>query len=122
MADDHRPGVESAHGIWQRGGADIENLPDPFGRDARPKDGALPPVTARPRRRWWRGAFNIVAALILVTLIWLIVTAPLSRALPRHRSVRERKSLGGNRKLTEIGDCLNARPCRHVRREPRTIC
>jgi len=76
MADDY--------GIWQRGGADVEQLPDPFA-EFRPPPGATPPFEEpkRPRRRWrWlRWGFNAFAALLLVTLIWLIVTAPLSRAL-----------------------------------------
>ena len=77
MADEFGTG----HGIWQRNGADIEHLPDPFAPVAPPR-GAVPPEEGkRPRRRWWRWGFNIFAALLLVTLIWLIVTAPLSRAL-----------------------------------------
>ena len=47
--------------------------------------------TARPnrrpskRRRYWKWGFYGVSALLLVTLIWLILTAPLSRALePLH--------------------------------------
>jgi penicillin-binding protein 1A len=74
MADDY--------GIWQRGGADVEILPDPF-------PGAAPPGPAVPsgdvpkgrRRRWWRWGFTALSALLLITLLWLIVTAPLSRAL-----------------------------------------
>jgi len=81
MADDHGPGLDRAHGIWQRGGADIENLPDPFGNGARSAESALPDEAAKKSRRWLRWGFNIFAALLLVTLIWLIVTAPLSRAL-----------------------------------------
>ncbi|HEU4957962.1 MAG TPA: transglycosylase domain-containing protein, partial [Sphingomicrobium sp.] len=81
MADDHGPGFDRAHGIWQRSGADIENLPDPFGRTAQPDEAAPPPGSAKPRRSWLRWGFNIFGALLLVTLIWLIVTAPLSRAL-----------------------------------------
>jgi penicillin-binding protein 1A len=70
------------HGIWQRGGVDVEVLPDPLGRTAP----ATPPdVPAdqpeRPRRRWWRWGFPALGALLLITLLWLIVTAPLSRAL-----------------------------------------
>jgi penicillin-binding protein 1A len=77
MADDHGLGS----GIWQRGGVDVENLPDPF--PSVPPAGAPPPaeLPAKPRRPWLRWLFNAFAALILVTLIWLIVTAPLGRAL-----------------------------------------
>ena len=81
MADDHGPGFDRAHGIWQRGGADIEILPDPFGPNGRHPDAATPPKPVGKYRRWLRWGFNVFAALLLVTLIWLIVTAPLSRAL-----------------------------------------
>jgi penicillin-binding protein 1A len=82
MADDHGLGFGGSQGIWQRSGADVDHLPDPFApyrptsNDESPEQ---PPV--RRRRRWLRWALNAVAALILVTLIWLIVTAPLGRAL-----------------------------------------
>ena len=81
MADDHGPGFDRANGIWQRGGADIENLPDPFRTGVQPPEAGLPLEPASKRRRWLRWGFNIFAVLLLVTLIWLIVTAPLSRAL-----------------------------------------
>ncbi|HEU4497926.1 MAG TPA: transglycosylase domain-containing protein, partial [Sphingomicrobium sp.] len=81
MATDHGPDFDRAHGIWQRSGADIENLPDPLGRHVEPDDASPVPATAKPRRNWLRWGFNIFAALLLVTLVWLIVTAPLSRAL-----------------------------------------
>ena len=77
MAVDH--GLE--HGVWQRGGADVEHLPDPFAHFAPSGDAPPTEPIKRPRRRWWRWGFNIFAALLLVTLIWLIVTAPLGRAL-----------------------------------------
>ena len=67
--------MTEGHGIWQRGGNDVEILPDPF---------SAPPVDEpkkRSRWRWVRWGLNIFAALFLVTLIWLVVTAPLSRAL-----------------------------------------
>ncbi|MCL6739795.1 PBP1A family penicillin-binding protein [Sphingomonas sp. RB56-2] len=69
------------HGIWQRGGADVEVLPDPFGRDAtRPPH--FPAGEPKPsKRRWLRWGFTAFGALLLITLLWLIVTAPLSRAL-----------------------------------------
>lgn len=70
-------------GIWSRGGANIEELPDPFGRDYLPDDQGADthPVEPRRRRRIWRHIFYSVSALLFITLIWLIVTAPLSRAL-----------------------------------------
>src|SRR5262245_63769099 len=68
----------SGHGIWQRGGADVEILPDPFGH----VPGSTPPEEGKkPRRRWWRIGFTVLGALLLATLLWLVVTAPLSRAL-----------------------------------------
>jgi penicillin-binding protein 1A len=81
MAEDHGPGFDRALGIWQRGGDDIENLPDPFGSGAQSAEAALPQDVEKKNWRWLRWGFNIFAALLLVTLIWLIVTAPLSRAL-----------------------------------------
>ena len=81
MAHDHGPLLSDTHGIWQRGGADIEQLPDPFAQLAPPGE-ALPPEETRPRRRrWWRWGFTAFGALLLVTLLWLIITAPLGRAL-----------------------------------------
>ncbi len=75
-------GIWPSHGIWQRGGIDVEHLPDPFAPPLAPDGGGVPPPAAkRPRRRWWRWGFNLFAGLLLVTLIWLIVTAPLGRAL-----------------------------------------
>ncbi len=81
MADDHGLGAGlGGHGIWQRGGVDVENLPDPF--ESRPAGPAPAPEPPRKSRwRWVRWGFNAFAALLLVTLIWLIVTAPLGRAL-----------------------------------------
>ena len=65
-------------GIWSRGGTNVEDLPDPFAPLA------PSPEPPKPKRRW-RGrikiAFYVLGALFLVTVLWLIVTAPLSRAL-----------------------------------------
>ena len=70
------------HGIWQRDGRDVEQLPDPLP----PADPPEPPAAeeappAKPRRRWLRYSLIGSAALLLVTLVWLIVSAPLGRAL-----------------------------------------
>ena len=71
-------------GIWSRGGTPVEELPDPFAIRSEPfqhwDDPAAPPVPPRKRRRW-RMVFYAVSALLLLVLAWLIVTAPLSRAL-----------------------------------------
>ena len=63
--------------IWRRGGVNVEELPDPLGPVAPPP--VEPP--AKPRRKKWKLALYAVSALVLVTILWLIITAPLSRAL-----------------------------------------
>ena len=70
------------HGIWQRGGVDVELLPDPLGRGPATAPANAPTdEIAKPRRRWWRLGFTAFGGLLLVTLLWLVITAPLSRAL-----------------------------------------
>ena len=82
MADEYssRPGVWPQPGVWQRGGADVEVLPDPF---TPPPPAAPTPVAKRSRWRGhrWRLGFMIFGALMLVTLLWLVISAPLGRAL-----------------------------------------
>ncbi|MEO5772614.1 MAG: transglycosylase domain-containing protein [Sphingomicrobium sp.] len=74
-------------GIWSRGGRNVEELPDPLVADELLDSGGLGPELEdehkplRPRHRRLRLAFYIFSGLFFVTLIWLIVTAPLSRAL-----------------------------------------
>ncbi|MFL6735521.1 MAG: transglycosylase domain-containing protein [Sphingomonas sp.] len=69
-------------GIWSRGGVPVEDLPDPFVAASGPEPQWLAPDEERPKgRRRWPIYLYSVSALILVTLVWLIVTAPLSRAL-----------------------------------------
>ena len=69
-------------GIWSRGGSNVEELPDPFA-PAGPPPGSQPDeVEPKPKRkRRWPLVLYAIAGLFFVTLIWLIVTAPLSRAL-----------------------------------------
>jgi len=83
MADDHGLDLRTGgQGIWQRGGVDVENLPDPFAGRASGGDGAPPAqLPKRSRWRWFRWGLNAFAALLLITIIWLIITAPLGRAL-----------------------------------------
>jgi len=77
--------VAERDGIWSRGGAPVEELPDPFAIRAEPFDewteAQQQPVQPVRKRRRWRLVFYAVAAVLLLTLAWLIVTAPLSRAL-----------------------------------------
>jgi penicillin-binding protein 1A len=65
----------------------VEELPDPFASEplpsqepAQPAEPQQEPPPRRKRRRWPIYLYSI-AALIFVTLIWLVLTAPLSRAL-----------------------------------------
>ena len=71
-------------GIWSRGGAPVEELPDPFELHEQHLDESqpeLPLPKARPRRRRWVIGLYVFSGLFVITLAWLIVTAPLSRAL-----------------------------------------
>jgi penicillin-binding protein 1A len=77
--------VAERDGIWSRGGAPVEELRDPFAIRSDPftdwtdaqQQAAEPPK----KRRRWRIALYAISGLLLLTLAWLIVTAPLSRAL-----------------------------------------
>jgi penicillin-binding protein 1A len=66
--------------IWSRGGAPIEILPDPL---APPPADTPSEEDAEPKRKRhrWLIALYCLLALFVVTLAWLVVTAPLSRAL-----------------------------------------
>ena len=71
-------------GIWSRGGVPVEELPDPFAPIPLPgtvAPGAEPEAQPKPRRSRRRVIFYAVSGILLLTLLWLIVTAPLSRAL-----------------------------------------
>jgi penicillin-binding protein 1A len=67
-------------GVWSRGGTPVEELPDPFAPEAveteSPDQSEQP-----PRRRRWVIWLYCISGLIVLTLVWLVVTAPLSRAL-----------------------------------------
>ena len=70
-------------GIWSRGGMPVEELPDPFAADPLPADlsnQTLEPAP-RKRRRHWPIYLYAVSAIFLLTIVWLFITAPLSRAL-----------------------------------------
>ena len=67
-------------GIWSRGGTPVEELPDPFAPILAPEPEPVPAEAPEKRRRWPIYLYSI-SALILITLVWLVITAPLSRAL-----------------------------------------
>ena len=71
--------VAERDGIWSRDGVPVEELPDPFA--PAPEIGAGAEPAAQPRRRRWPLVLYAVSGLLFLTLIWLVVTAPLSRAL-----------------------------------------
>lgn len=76
--------VADTDGIWSRGGVPVEELPDPFAPPQPPShDQAQPEAQEppRPKRRRWAIWFYAISGLILLTLLWLVITAPLSRAL-----------------------------------------
>src|SRR5437764_4614501 len=64
--------------VWTRDGMPLEELPDPFAPETPPA--AEAPEEPRRRRRW-PIVLYAVSALVLVTILWLVITAPLSRAL-----------------------------------------
>ncbi|MEJ7776352.1 MAG: transglycosylase domain-containing protein [Sphingomicrobium sp.] len=71
-------------GIWSRNGLNVEDLPDPLGAAPPPQvpaEGEPQPPRKPSRWRRVRLGFYIVSAVLLLTIVWLIVTAPLSRAL-----------------------------------------
>ena len=70
-------------GIWTHGGIPVEELPDPFAPIAAPDQGTVPELGTVPekKRRRWPIYLYSVSALILITILWLAITAPLSRAL-----------------------------------------
>jgi penicillin-binding protein 1A len=75
-----RSNVAERDGVWTRGGAPVEELPDPFAPQP-PAEVVEAEEPKRPRRRWWVVGLYVFSTLFFVTLLWLIVTAPLSRAL-----------------------------------------
>lgn len=65
--------------IWTRDGVPVEELPD-FPWQTPPAAETPEPEKPRRRRRWPLVVYS-VAALFFVTILWLVITAPLSRAL-----------------------------------------
>jgi penicillin-binding protein 1A len=75
--------------IWSRGGAPVEELPDPLAPMIPPTTSPAlegrgereAPGVGESRTRRWPIILYSVSGLLLLTLVWLVLTAPLSRAL-----------------------------------------
>jgi penicillin-binding protein 1A len=70
--------VAESDTVWTRDGLPVEELPDPLASETPPP--AEAPERPQRRRRWPLILYS-VSALLVVTLLWLVITAPLSRAL-----------------------------------------
>ena len=71
-------------GIWSRRGVNVEEIQDPFAPQEPPPpltDAETEPLKPKPRWRRTKIVLYALLGLILATLLWLVVTAPLSRAL-----------------------------------------
>jgi len=68
--------VAERDSIWTRDGVPIEELPDPLTPAAPASSDEKP----RRRRRWPLVLYS-TTALLFITILWLVITAPLSRAL-----------------------------------------
>jgi penicillin-binding protein 1A len=75
--------VVDSDAIWSRGGVPVEQLPDPFApQHPPPLSEEEQPQQPEPRkRRRWVLWFYAISGLIALTVAWLVITAPLSRAL-----------------------------------------
>jgi penicillin-binding protein 1A len=73
--------VAERDAIWTRDGVPVEELPDPLAPDTPPPSDETPEHEQLRRRRRWPLVLYTVAGLLAVTILWLVLTAPLSRAL-----------------------------------------
>jgi penicillin-binding protein 1A len=72
--------VAERDAVWTRDGVPIEELPDPLALESSATPETQDEEEPHRRRRWPLVLYSI-AALLLVTVLWLVITAPLSRAL-----------------------------------------
>lgn len=78
--------MADSESLWSRGGVPVEQLPDPFAPPVIEPPGTVPPVAgseAAPlkRKRRWPLVLYAIGGFILLLVLWLVITAPLSRAL-----------------------------------------
>src|SRR6476646_8870971 len=69
--------VAEKDSVWTRDGQRVEELPDPEAQPPAELDDSEQPQ----RRRRWPIVLYSLAGLIFLTVLWLVITAPLSRAL-----------------------------------------
>src|SRR6476646_9683276 len=69
--------VAEKDSVWTRDGQRVEELPDPFA----PEPPQTEVLEEPQRRRRWPIVLYSLAGLIFLTVLWLVITAPLSRAL-----------------------------------------
>jgi penicillin-binding protein 1A len=72
--------VAERDAVWTRDGLPVEELPNPFTQPT-PSPETAPAPHLPPRRRRWPLVLYSIAAIIFLTVLWLVITAPLSRAL-----------------------------------------
>ena len=72
--------VAERDAIWTRDGVPVEELPDPLAPESLLPANESEQQPSKLRRRWPLVLYS-VAGLIFVTVLWLVITAPLSRAL-----------------------------------------
>jgi penicillin-binding protein 1A len=72
--------VAERDAVWTRDGLPIEELPDPFTQRTPSPETAQQQHLPSRRRRWPLVLYSIAAVIFLIVL-WLVITAPLSRAL-----------------------------------------
>ena len=75
--------VAERDGIWIRGGQPVEELADPFAPEFAPAYDQDQPfeLEPKPKRRRWPLVLYAIAGVIALLLVWLVITAPLSRAM-----------------------------------------
>jgi len=69
--------VAEKDSVWTRDGQPVEELPDPFA----PEPPQTEVLEEPKRRRRWPLVVYSIAGVIFITVLWLVITAPLSRAL-----------------------------------------
>ena len=67
--------------IWSRGGVPVEHLPDPFTPPVLDPAGTAGEAGAPRAKRRWPVVLYSIGGIFLALILWLVITAPLSRAL-----------------------------------------